>query len=95
VEKNLESVKRLARNLTTEEPRSQSEQLGGFRLAARCLDKCRATLAGTQGDYMFNCPMDQQFFRESGINSEEFKSFVATGASDDEVGRWIEEHAAP
>src|SRR5687767_10097199 len=93
MQKNLEAVKRLARDLRKEEPRSPEKELGGFRLAARCIDKCRATLVGWQGDYMYGCPMDQEFLREAGIGAEELKYFVATGASDKEVGAWIEEHA--
>lgn len=93
MQKDLEAVKRLARDLRKEEPRSAQEELGGFELAARCIDKCRATLVGWQGDYMYGCPMDQQFFRAAGIGAEELKYFVATGATDEEVASWIEEHA--
>ncbi len=90
---NIDAVKRLAKDLNREEPRDPSERLGGYELAARCLDKCRATLAGTQGDFTYGCPMDRQFLDSAGISADEFKSFVATGASDDEVASWIEEHA--
>lgn len=93
MQKNLEAVKRLAKNLAQEEPRSPEEELAGFPLAARCLDKCRATLIGTQGDFTYGCPMDQKFLNSAGIGAEEFKQFVATGASDADVERWIEEHA--
>jgi hypothetical protein len=89
----MEATKHLAKDLHKEEPRSPDTKLGGFRLAARCLDKCRATLAGTQGDYTYGCPMDQQFLTTAGIDQENFKNFVATGASDEEVAHWIEEHA--
>jgi hypothetical protein len=91
---DLNKVKELARDLRREEPRSAEEQLAGFRLAARCLDKCRATLAGTQGDYMYGCPMDRRFLTEAGISAEDFKNFVATGASDGDVARWLEEHTS-
>lgn len=90
---NLQRVKQLARDLRKEEPRPAHEELGGESHAARCLDKCRASLVGWSGEYVFGCPMDQHFFQETGINSEEFRSMVATGATDEEVGRWIEEHA--
>ena len=90
---DIEAVKRQAKDLRKQEPRSPNDQLGGFRLAARCLDKCRATLAGTQGDFAYGCPMDQQFLLNAGIDQEEFKNFVATGASDEQVADWIEEHA--
>jgi hypothetical protein len=90
--KNLEKVKQLAPDLRWEEPRSADEELGGEVYAARTLDKCRATLAGTNGEYQFGCPMDQHFFEETGIAMQEFEDFVATGASDAEVGQWIQEH---
>ncbi len=90
---NLDKVKQHARDLRSEQPRPAGEELGGFPLAARCLDKCRASLLGWEGDYRFNCPMDQEFFAESELDSDEFRDFVATGASDEEVAEWIEQHA--
>jgi hypothetical protein len=91
--KNLEAVKKLAKDLRKEEPRSADEELAGFPLAARCLDKCRATLLGIQGDYSYGCPMDRRFLSEAGLGAEEFKVFVATGASDSDVAEWITQHA--
>ncbi|MGZ8940850.1 MAG: DUF5069 domain-containing protein [Limisphaerales bacterium] len=93
MEKNLDAVKKLAKDLRKEEPRSAEEPLGGFPLAARCVDKCRATLVGQQGDFMYGCPMDQKFMAEAGIGAEELKYFVATGATDEQIAQWIEEHA--
>jgi hypothetical protein len=90
---NLEKVKQLARDLRREEPRSPDEELAGFQLAARCLDKCRASLVGWEGDYRYNCPMDQEFLGEAELEADEFKDFVATGATDDEVAGWIQQHA--
>ncbi len=90
---NLDKVKHLAKDLRKEEPRSAYEELAGYAMAARCLDKCRATLVGWQGDYTYACPLDRQFLDEAGLDPNEFKNFVATGASDREVAEWIEEHA--
>ncbi len=89
----LDRVKKLARDLRTTEPRSANEELGGESCAARTLDKCRATLAGINGDYQFGCPLDQHFFHETGIDQEEFRNFVATGATDEVVGEWIAQHS--
>lgn len=94
MQKNLEAVKRLAKDLRKGEPREPAEPLAGYQLAARCLDKCRATLVGWHGEYTYGCPMDQKFLGAAGIGAEEFKQFVATGADDSEVAGWIEEHAA-
>ena len=90
---NVEKVKQLAKDLRQEEPRPAYERLAGFEIAARCLDKCRASLVGWQGDYKFGCPMDQMFFQESGVDQNEFRDYVASGASDREVEEWIKEHA--
>jgi hypothetical protein len=85
-----ERVISLAPDLTKTSPRSPRSPLGDYTvLAGRALDKCRAELAGTAGSYHFNCSLDQAFFRFTGIDSEKFKNFVATGASDQEVTDWI------
>jgi len=85
--------KLLAKDLTKEYPRSPRETLAGFVIAARMLDKCRAVVAGTAGEYHFNCPLDNQFLGFTGIASDEFKAFAATGATDAEVAAWIEQHS--
>ena len=90
---DLDRVRELSRDLRTEEPRSAHDALGGYELAARALDKCRATLAGQAGDYEFNCPLDRRFFQTTGIDAAEFRDFVATGADDAGVGSWIEARA--
>lgn len=90
---NLDAVKSLARDLNTEEPRSKSEELGGFKGGLRALDKCRATLVGLNADFTFNCPADQRFFQAAGINAEEFRQEVARGASDEEMEQWVREHS--
>jgi len=82
-----------ARDLRTEFPRSPRETLGGYVLAARAVDKCRASLCGINGEYNFNCPLDVMFFRFAGLTSEAFKALVATGATDHEVEAWISANA--
>jgi hypothetical protein len=89
-----ETLLQLAPDLRTRAPRSPRAPLGAYSvLAARMLDKCRAELAGKAGDYHFNCPMDQVFFRFTKIDPSELKEFVATGASDAEVAYWIERNS--
>jgi hypothetical protein len=91
--KDLEAVKKLARDLRREEPRDPSEKLAGFEKAARCVDKCRATLVGQQGDFVYGCPMDRSFLDRAGVGVEEFKQFVASGVTDGEVEKWLQERA--
>jgi len=95
MKENIEKVKLLSRDLRDgkEYPRSPRETLGGYVLAARALDKCRAVLAGLQGEYHANCPLDQRWLKFAGIAFEEFRSFVATGATDEDVASWIGKRA--
>ncbi len=88
-----ENVKKLAPNLTKDYPRSPHAMVAGYVLAGRALDKCRAELAGTNGDYHFDCPLDNMFFGFAGLKGAEFKEFVATGADYKAVAKWVEEHA--
>ncbi len=83
----------LAPDLTHAFPRSPREMLGGYVVAARTLDKCRAVLAGTAGEYHFDCPLDKQFLGFTGIAASAFKDFVATGVPDAEVADWIAAHS--
>ncbi len=80
-----------APDLTRDFPRSPRATIGGFVIAARTLDKCRAVVAGTQGEYHFDCPLDRQFLDFSGTDAEAMKRFVATGADDEAMDRWIRE----
>jgi hypothetical protein len=90
---NPKAVAALAKDLTKDYPRSPRDTLSGYVIAARTLDKCRATLAGTAGEYHFDCPLDNFFFAFTEIFAADFKNFVATGAGDEAVAKWIEERA--
>jgi len=90
-----EKLKLLAKDLSREFPRSPRETLGGYVIAARALDKCRSTLAGTAGEYHAGCPLDEIFLGFAGISFDVFREFVATGATDDEVADWIARNAQP
>jgi hypothetical protein len=88
-----ENVKKLALDLTKDYPGSPHAMLGGYVLAKRAVDKCRAVLAGTNGDYHFDCPLDNMFLGFAGLKGADLKEFVATGADDAAVGAWIEKNA--
>ena len=84
-----EKVLALAPNPTRYAPRSVRSPLGPYgAIAARALDKCRAEIAGCAGPYHYNCPLDRAFFNFTKIDAAEFKTFVATGANDQEVADW-------
>lgn len=82
----------ISRDLAKMAPRSPYEHIAGFAILARTIDKCRADIAGTIGEYMFNCPVDRALFSFKKINADDFREFVATGATDAEIGIWMHEH---
>ncbi len=88
-----EALEKLTIDLNTGVPRSPRETLGGYVVAARTLDKCRAAITGKLGEYHFDCPLDRIFFDFTGISSDDFKAHVAQGADDAAVGAWIGENA--
>ena len=47
-------------DLTQHPPRSPRVRLGGYATLPRMLDKGRATIAGKNGEYHYNCPLDQR-----------------------------------
>ena len=80
-------------DLTQHPPRSPRVRLGGYVVLPRVLDKCRATLAGKQGEYKYACPLDCRLFEFVGIDPEELKKEVASGKSDAELLAWVEARA--
>ena len=74
-------------------PRPPQLWLGGFAVAARVLDKCRATQAGLNGEYHYNCPVDRMFFSASGLTAEAFAEMTATGSDDAAAAEWIRREA--
>lgn len=82
-----------APDLTRRAPRSPRVRLGGYSILARCLDKGRAAIAGTIGEYHFACPLDQQFLEFAGIDAEALRAQLAAGQSDTEILAWVEAQA--
>ena len=82
-----------ALDLTKDVPRSPRVRLDKYVVGTRVLDKCRAVIAGTAGEYHYDCPLDQFFFEFTGICSDAFREFVATGADDAAVAQWVSENA--
>jgi hypothetical protein len=80
-------------DLTQRPPRSARARLGGYVLLPRMLDKCRAVLAGTNGEYHYDCPLDQRILSFLDLDPAALKNEVATGKGDGELLEWILENA--
>jgi len=78
-----------APDLTKRPPRSPRVRLGGYVVLPRMLDKGRATIAGKQGEYHYNCPTDQRFLTFVGVSAAALKTQLAAGKGDGEILAWI------
>ena len=88
-------VKTLAKDLTKEAPRSPRERIHGYSVIARMIDKCRADIAGTKGEFHFDCPVDNMLFGFKGLKGADVREFIATGASDEEIATYVDTHGEP
>ncbi|HYY31745.1 MAG TPA: DUF5069 domain-containing protein [Chthoniobacterales bacterium] len=69
------------------------QRLGGYALLPRMLDKGRAKIAGTSGEYHYNCPLDQPILNFLGLDPGALREQLATGKGDGEILQWISENA--
>jgi Domain of unknown function (DUF5069) len=80
-------------DLTQRPPRSFRVRLGNYLVLARMLDKGRATLAGKNGEYIYNSPTDQRLVQFLGFNPKALLKKLATGKGDGEMLQWVEAHS--
>jgi hypothetical protein len=83
------------KNLTKEAPRSPRNRLGNYALLARMIDKGRAAIEGTAGEYHYACPLDQMLLEFKGVQADEVKKLLASGATDEQVVSWFNAHGTP
>lgn len=81
-------------DLRTAYPRSMKDKLAGYVHVARMIDKARAKSAGTLGEYIYPCPMDDRFLDFTGIDADAFQT-AACNNSDEAVGAWVRKQASP
>jgi hypothetical protein len=90
---NQDKLQALARDLS-KTPRSPHKTLGGFVMGARMLDEARTELLGIGGEgRLYPYALGPYFWRFTGLDPAKFKAFVATGATDEEVDRWVRQNA--
>jgi hypothetical protein len=82
-------------DLRTGFPRSMKVKLAGHVHVARMIDKCRAVLAGTEGEYIYPCPMDERLLEFTGITSDQFTAAVKANPTDEGVTAWFQQQAKP
>ncbi len=82
-----------APDLTQRPPRSPRVRLGGYVILPRMLDKGRATIVRKNGEFHYNCPMDQHFLKFAGIDPKALQKQLAAGKGDSEILEWIHKNA--
>lgn len=82
-----------APDLAQRPPRSPRIRLGGFVILPRLLDKGRAKLAGTNGEYHYACPLDQRFFDFVQVDSTALLKQLKAGKGDWEILTWVQRNA--
>ncbi len=72
-------------DLRVRRPRSPYATVGGIRFLPRSIDKMRAHLLGTAGDYNAHAGMSRDVFRLFGISSGTFEEIVKGHQTDEDV----------
>jgi Domain of unknown function (DUF5069) len=80
-------------DLTQRPPRSFRVRLGSYVVLARMLDKGRATLAGKNGEYVYNSPTDQHLVKFLGFDPDALLKKLAAGKGDGEILEWVQAHS--
>jgi quercetin dioxygenase-like cupin family protein len=84
-----------APNLALDEPRPLDCDLEGYAWIPRMLDKARATLADTAGDYQFGCPVDHTCMARLGVSPDLVLELAAAHADDHAVLAQLRRHGIP
>ena len=76
-------------DLTTSYPRSVRDKLFGLVQIGRAIDKGKATAAGQNGEYNFDCPMDDAVFEFLGIDGDKLLDVIKNAKSDADVENYV------
>ena len=82
-------------DLTRDVPRSPYEKLGGIVFLPRSIDKGRAELAGTLGDYVVRIGRSVRLFEFLGVTAEAFITGLRHRPDDDAVWVWVSQEMTP
>lgn len=73
-------------------PRSGRDLVGGIVFLGRTIDKMRADIAGTAGEYVAMRGLSNRVFELFGVTAEQFREAVEKNDTDEGVLRWLEQH---
>src|SRR3954471_13405170 len=73
-------------------PRSGRDLVGGVVFLGRTIDKMRAHLNGTAGEYNSHRGLSNRVFSLFGVTAEQFEQAVRENPTDEGVLQWLQEH---
>jgi Domain of unknown function (DUF5069) len=76
-------------DLTLTPPRSPFDTLGGVRWLPRMIDRARASLAGTLGEYDYPTVVDRMLFEFFKTDADAFLGAVRATPKDDDLLAWL------
>jgi hypothetical protein len=81
-------------DLTKGPPRSPNARLGGMAMLPRMIDKARAALAGTIGEYVYGekSEFDMTLLEFLGVSAPEFLEAMRKSPDDAAVLEWVQAH---
>ena len=82
-------------DLTKDVPRSGYDKLGGIGFLPRSIDKGRADLAGTMGEYVVREGRTVRMLEFLGIETDAFIEALRTRPTDAEVLAWVQQRMRP
>ena len=83
------------KDLRSGPPRRWNARVAGIYWLPRLIDKARACVEGTLGDYLYGqSPMDRGLLRELRLSHRDFAAIVGSAADDDSVARAIADRDA-
>jgi quercetin dioxygenase-like cupin family protein len=85
----------VAKDLSIELPRGPRDELEGYAWLPRMLDKARASIAGTAGDFEFGCPVDHTCLARLGISPDLLLQLAARHGDDGAVLAALRKHGIP
>lgn len=84
-------------DLTKRPPRSPNDRLLGIPMLPRTIDKARAALAGTLGEYVYGgkSGFDTTLLEFLGLSPEQFLEGVRQSPDDAAMAKWLRANARP
>jgi hypothetical protein len=76
-------------------PRAAREKLGGIHFMARTVDKMRAKIQNTLGQYKVGPGISMYLFEWLGITEPQFEEAVRNAKNDGDVVTWLHAHTDP